>query len=204
MRVAALAAALGVATAQAPAFQAEIAPVRWSGSPSTRTAPAARSARRDLRDGAAELLGLRRPRSTRGRSSSIAASPQTSSPCSAGSTRRASRSGGCSRSPRTGAATTPRWPRTTRPPSTAVAPSARPPAGAEHAYGLAIDVNPVENPYVLGWRVLPPREGASSTVTACDRGGEAQRRREGVRGRGWGWGGRWRAPDYQHFSATGR
>ena len=25
-----------------------------------------------------------------------------------------------------------------------------------HAYGLAVDVNPRENPYVLGGRVLPP------------------------------------------------
>ena len=31
-----------------------------------------------------------------------------------------------------------------------------PPHWSNHAYGLAIDVNPVENPYLLGGQVLPP------------------------------------------------
>ncbi|HVF14024.1 MAG TPA: M15 family metallopeptidase, partial [Acidimicrobiales bacterium] len=31
-----------------------------------------------------------------------------------------------------------------------------PPHWSNHAYGLAIDVNPVENPYILGGQVLPP------------------------------------------------
>ena len=34
--------------------------------------------------------------------------------------------------------------------------STGPPRWSAHAYGRAIDVNPVENPYVLGGRVLPP------------------------------------------------
>lgn len=76
-----------------------------------------------------------------------------------------------------------------------------------HAYGLAIDVNPVENPYLLLGRVLPP---------AGRRYLERGRRRPGMavaggvlvkafESRGWKWGGRWTAaPDYQHFSTTGR
>ena len=75
----------------------------------------------------------------------------------------------------------------------------------EHAYGLAIDVNPVENPYVLGSRVLPP----AGRRFDRDRGrpGMAAPRSVVVKAfasRGWAWGGSWSAPDYQHFSARGR
>ena len=75
-----------------------------------------------------------------------------------------------------------------------------------HAYGLAIDVNPVENPYVEGGRVHPPAGRAylnRSNVRPgmAVRGGLLVRAFEGV---GWQWGGRWAGtPDYQHFSATG-
>jgi hypothetical protein len=75
-----------------------------------------------------------------------------------------------------------------------------------HAYGLAIDVNPVENPYVEGSRVHPHAGRAY-----LDR--RRYRRGMAVRGGllvsafasvGWAWGGRWAgSPDYQHFSATG-
>jgi D-alanyl-D-alanine carboxypeptidase len=76
-----------------------------------------------------------------------------------------------------------------------------------HAYGLAIDVNPVENPYVAGARVSPP-----AGRRYLDRG----RRRPGMAAEGgvlvqafaaagWEWGGHWRASaDYQHFSTNGR
>jgi D-alanyl-D-alanine carboxypeptidase len=79
-------------------------------------------------------------------------------------------------------------------------------AWSMHAYGLAVDVNPVENPYLLGGRVLPP---------AGRRYLDRSRRRRGMaveRGVlvaafadvGWRWGGRWTgSPDYQHFSTTG-
>jgi hypothetical protein len=75
-----------------------------------------------------------------------------------------------------------------------------------HAYGLAIDVNPVENPYVEGGRVHP-RAGRAYLDRSRFRPGMAVRGRVLVRAFtavGWLWGGRWRGtPDYQHFSSTG-
>ena len=78
---------------------------------------------------------------------------------------------------------------------------------SDHAYGRAIDVNPIENPYVSadGMTAHPASE------PYLDR----RRRRPGMaRGggvlvkafaaAGWEWGGKWSpARDYQHFSATG-
>jgi hypothetical protein len=75
-----------------------------------------------------------------------------------------------------------------------------------HAYGLAIDVNPVENPYLEGGRVHP-RAGRAYLDRSKFRPGMAVRGRVLVRAFtavGWQWGGRWRGtPDYQHFSSTG-
>jgi len=75
-----------------------------------------------------------------------------------------------------------------------------------HAYGLAIDVNPVENPYLEGGRVHP-RSGRAYLNRARVRRGMAVRGAVLVRTFaevGWPWGGRWTgSPDYQHFSATG-
>ena len=78
---------------------------------------------------------------------------------------------------------------------------------SEHAYGRAVDVNPIENPYVSGGRT-----SHRASVPYLDRG----RRRPGMAYEdaalvrafdaiGWGWGGRWTSvQDYQHFSASGR
>ena len=78
---------------------------------------------------------------------------------------------------------------------------------SEHAYGRAIDVNPIENPYVSGGRTSHP-----ASRPYLDR----TRRRAGMAyeggvlvaafdAAGWGWGGRWSGiHDYQHFSASGR
>jgi D-alanyl-D-alanine carboxypeptidase len=75
-----------------------------------------------------------------------------------------------------------------------------------HAFGEAIDVNPVENPYLLNGRVHP-RAGARYLNRARVRRGMAVRGGLLVRafaGVGWKWGGRWTgSPDYQHFSSTG-
>ena len=86
----------------------------------------------------------------------------------------------------------------------AVAPG--PKRWSAHAYGRAIDVDPLENPYLEGGRVHP-KAGARYLDRGRVRPGMA------VPGGvlvgafatvGWSWGGRWTAsPDYQHFSATG-
>lgn len=77
---------------------------------------------------------------------------------------------------------------------------------SQHAYGLAVDVNPVENPYLEGGRVLPAN--ASAFVDRTDlRPGMAAAGNElntAFAEVGWGWGGTWSSPDYQHFSASGR
>jgi hypothetical protein len=78
---------------------------------------------------------------------------------------------------------------------------------SEHAYGLAIDVNPVENPYVLNGKALPPAGRAYLDRSRVRRGmavggGVLVSAFESV---GWKWGGRWSgSPDYQHFSVNGR
>ncbi len=84
--------------------------------------------------------------------------------------------------------------------------AAGPPHWSVHAYGEAIDVNDVENPYVDGTTVIPPA-GAAYENRADVRPGMA------VAGGvlvaafaaiGWPWGGDWQgAVDYQHFSLTG-
>ncbi|MGW7329673.1 M15 family metallopeptidase [Streptomyces sp. NPDC054840] len=77
---------------------------------------------------------------------------------------------------------------------------------SRHSYGDAIDINPVENPYVDVQGTSHPPNGRPH----LDRG----RTRPGMiipddvltrafREVGWYWGGRWRPPDYQHFSADG-
>ena len=87
----------------------------------------------------------------------------------------------------------------------AVAPGAA--SWSMHAYGLAVDVNDVENPYFENGRVIPPA-GARFRDRSRVRPGMAVERGALVRAfdrAGWGWGGRWGgSPDYQHFSTNGR
>jgi hypothetical protein len=78
---------------------------------------------------------------------------------------------------------------------------------SEHARGLAIDINPLENPEIRGARVLPPAGAAFTDRSRWKPGmihvGDAVVR--AFAGIGWRWGGYWRSPkDYQHFSSTGR
>jgi poly-gamma-glutamate synthesis protein (capsule biosynthesis protein) len=75
-----------------------------------------------------------------------------------------------------------------------------------HAYGKAIDLNPVENPYVSGSHVSP-KNGAKYADRCCHPAiihpdDEVVRAFASV---GWGWGGSWSGgtKDYQHFSTTG-
>jgi D-alanyl-D-alanine carboxypeptidase len=75
-----------------------------------------------------------------------------------------------------------------------------------HAYGLAIDVNPFQNPYRRGDLVLPELAGSyenrSRSRPGMIRPGDAVTR--AFADIGWTWGGTWRSPrDLMHFSATG-
>jgi D-alanyl-D-alanine carboxypeptidase len=86
----------------------------------------------------------------------------------------------------------------------AVAPG--PPKWSIHAFGDAIDVNDVQNPYVDGATVIPPAGTAYENRTDVRPGMAVP---GGVlvdafSAAGWYWGGRWTSsPDYQHFSLTG-
>ncbi|MDF2968591.1 MAG: hypothetical protein K0Q93_2369 [Nocardioidaceae bacterium] len=82
---------------------------------------------------------------------------------------------------------------------------------SEHAYGRAIDINPVQNPYVVGSAVAPA-EGRR--YASLDRSADATPPRgvivaddvvvSAFERRGWVWGGDWvNSKDYQHFSSTG-
>ena len=77
---------------------------------------------------------------------------------------------------------------------------------SEHSYGHAIDINPIENPYVKGSLVLPP-EGEAYLIRDGNVPGlivEGDVVTTAFDAIGWGWGGRWGSlKDYQHFSATG-
>jgi poly-gamma-glutamate synthesis protein (capsule biosynthesis protein) len=83
----------------------------------------------------------------------------------------------------------------------------RPGVWSQHAFGRAIDLNPVENPYVSGDHISPPA-GRRFANRSRDRKGMIGGRGPVVRAfraAGWEWGGRWDgARDYQHFSANGR
>lgn len=80
-------------------------------------------------------------------------------------------------------------------------------AYSQHAYGLAVDVNPFQNPYRNGRLVLP--ELASSYLERTwERPGMVTADGpvvEAFADIGWTWGGTWRTrKDYHHFSANGR
>ena len=79
---------------------------------------------------------------------------------------------------------------------------------SEHAYGRAIDINPVQNPYVTrSGQVLPPngaphRYRDPATVGLIVSGDAVTKAFARI---GWGWGGNWSSgKDYQHFSSSGR
>lgn len=79
---------------------------------------------------------------------------------------------------------------------------------SQHAFGRAVDVNPVQNPYVLvDGSVLDPH---ARRFVDRSLGEPGMATRAGVlvqafAGEGWKWGGNWRSTkDYQHFSVTGR
>jgi hypothetical protein len=87
------------------------------------------------------------------------------------------------------------------------------PAGAgdefsQHAYGLAVDVNPLQNPFVRvdGWvrnRFARPYVDRSRHLPGMIHDGDVVVR--AFAAIGWAWGGRWSGDrDYMHFSLVGR
>lgn len=78
---------------------------------------------------------------------------------------------------------------------------------SQHGLGLAIDVNPLVNPYVKGGTVDPPEGALYADRSRTDQGmikpGDAVV--TAFARQGWPWGGNWSSgQDYQHFSASGR
>lgn len=72
---------------------------------------------------------------------------------------------------------------------------------SNHGMGLAIDINPKQNPHVTETGVFPKgsdqyserddmKKGMIKKYDLCYRA---------FTDRGWGWGGHWKNPDYQHF-----
>lgn len=77
---------------------------------------------------------------------------------------------------------------------------------SQHAYGRAIDINPVRNPYVAGSHVSPeagrPYADRSRHAIGMIHGGDAVVRAFAVAN--WKWGGYWSyTKDYMHFSRNG-
>ena len=78
---------------------------------------------------------------------------------------------------------------------------------SEHAYGKAIDLNPIQNPFVTARGTVLPPEGAPyadrHAAPGVIQAGDAVVAAFGSIG--WTWGGTWTSgKDYQHFSASGR
>jgi hypothetical protein len=76
---------------------------------------------------------------------------------------------------------------------------------SNHAYGLAVDLNPVENPYVGCGQSRDPTAQSYRDRSRHRRGMVTGRVVAAFRSIGWGWGGSWagNTKDYMHFSADG-
>lgn len=78
---------------------------------------------------------------------------------------------------------------------------------SQHAYGLAVDINPFHNPYEKGDLVLPELSSYYLDRSLEEPGMiiEGDVVVAAFDAIGWGWGGRWRSlDDYMHFSQNGR
>ncbi len=76
---------------------------------------------------------------------------------------------------------------------------------SNHAYGLAIDVNPVENPYVGCGQVRDARTAPYIDRSRLRKGMVTPAVVRAFASMGWEWGGDWTGDtkDYMHFSHTG-
>lgn len=72
---------------------------------------------------------------------------------------------------------------------------------SNHGMGLAIDINPLQNPHVIG-NTTSPKEGyvyANRNNTSMGMIQKGDAAYTAFTKRGWTWGGYWTNPDYQHF-----
>ncbi|NGN63029.1 M15 family metallopeptidase [Streptomyces sp. A7024] len=77
---------------------------------------------------------------------------------------------------------------------------------SQHSYGNAVDINPLENPYVDANGVIHPPASRGYLDRGQDKPGMIKYGDavwSAMRAQGWLWGGRWHHPDYQHFSSNG-
>jgi hypothetical protein len=76
---------------------------------------------------------------------------------------------------------------------------------SEHAYGEAVDLNPVENPYVGCGETRDPASRRYFNRSLSRPGMVSASVVRAFRSIGWGWGGSWAGStkDYMHFSASG-
>jgi hypothetical protein len=76
---------------------------------------------------------------------------------------------------------------------------------SEHAYGEAVDLNPLENPYVGCGQTRDPAARPFFDRSRHRQGMVTGAVVQAFRSIGWGWGGSWAGStkDYMHFSATG-
>jgi hypothetical protein len=74
-----------------------------------------------------------------------------------------------------------------------------------HAYGLAVDLNPRENPYVGCGQSRDPAARRYRDRSRQRPGMVTRRVVDAFRSIGWGWGGSWagNTKDYMHFSSSG-
>jgi poly-gamma-glutamate synthesis protein (capsule biosynthesis protein) len=84
------------------------------------------------------------------------------------------------------------------------------PRWSDHAFGAAVDLNPVQNPYVVPGDVRPPNGAGFSRLDRSPGApipdGAISQNDLVVRAFariGWRWGGDFAYPDYQHFYAPG-
>ncbi len=72
---------------------------------------------------------------------------------------------------------------------------------SNHGKGMAIDINPLQNPHVKG-NIISPPEGSPYKDRKNIRKGMIIKNDAAYNAfikRGWKWGGEWSNPDYQHF-----
>lgn len=72
---------------------------------------------------------------------------------------------------------------------------------SNHGKGRAVDINPLQNPHVVG-NTVNPTEGSIYANRNLNESGmviEGDACYNAFIKRGWSWGGHWKNPDYQHF-----